>query len=44
MASTSKEVASVEEGQNEPLAEEGNNEPLAKDGEWLSTMTSPSLQ
>ena len=31
MASTSKEVASVEEGHSEPLAKEGDDEPLAKD-------------
>ena len=44
MASTSQEVASVEEGQNEPLAKEGNNEPLAKDVDWLSTTMSPLPQ
>jgi hypothetical protein len=37
MASMSKEVASVKEGKNEPLAKEGDDEPLVKDGDWLST-------
>jgi hypothetical protein len=44
MAGTPKEIASVEEGHNEPLAKEGNNEPLAKDGNWLSTTMSPLPQ
>ena len=44
MASTRKEIASVDEGHNEPLAKEGNNKPLAKDGNWLSTKMSPLPQ
>jgi hypothetical protein len=40
MAGMPKEIASVKEGHNEPLAKEGNNKPLAKDGDWLSTTMS----
>ncbi len=41
MASAAKEVASVKEGQNEPLAEEGDDEPLAKNGDWLRRRWAP---
>jgi hypothetical protein len=44
MASTPKEVASVEEGHNKPLAKEGSDKPLAKDGNWLRTTMSPLPQ
>jgi hypothetical protein len=44
MASMPKEIASVKEGHNKPLAEEGNKEPLAKDYDWLSTTMSPLPQ
>ena len=44
MASTPKEIASVKEGHNKPLAKEGNNKPPAKDGNWLSTMMRPLPQ
>jgi len=36
-----KEVASVEEGQNKPLAKEGDDKSLAKDGDWAGYNNKP---
>ena len=36
-----KEVASVEEGQNKPLAKEGDDKSLAKDGDWAGYNNEP---